>query len=387
MPKAERKQTGNMANDLSNDAKSLTNSNLTSLQTQQNDAKTRQASGFNNAYEGYLNQQKTGGYDEGRLTSLRANVDDIGKTGGYDPERLANLRTQFDTYSKSGGFDPNELSYIRSKGKDFVDNGGYDAGSTGTIRSGYTDFATTGGFNEGDKVNFRNNATNGVSSVYKGLQAQAANERAKTGGLGSGGALLALGRQGANAYADAQLAAENDLNAQIRSGKLSGLSGLTNFESGLADRKQNALRGLGDIESAVASNNRSVMDSSRALESDVAGGRLKGIGLGADLETSVANNRNAANKGFADLYNTATGETTELGNQVLRTLGLRFDNQAQAAQIMQELSRQPGVLQSILNSATQIGGMITGGITGLQGLGGIKVPVSGKLGQNDIYGG
>ena len=75
-------------------------------------------------------------------------------------------------------------------------------------------------------------------------------------------------------------------------------------------------------------------------------------------------NKLAGLAGETSLYNTNTGEISDMGHQILQGLGLKYSTQAQANQILAALSNTPGILDNI----QRIGGMVSGGLGAFAGL-------------------
>lgn len=184
--------------------------------------------------------------------------------------------------------------------------GGYDPKTLNALLSGYGDLATTGGFTPAQSQAFVRQATEGTQATYGTLEDQAKRARIATGGLGTGGALSQMARQ------LGQVQGTNTLNANVALNEL---------------QTSNKLAGLGG-------------------EANVAG--------------SVAGNRLAANEMINQLYNTTTGQVSDLGNKLLKTLGLDFATQGEAINALTQLSRNPGLFQTILGDLISAGGAAAG---------------------------
>ncbi len=85
------------------------------------------------------------------------------------------------------------------------------------------------------------------------------------------------------------------------------------------------------------------------------------------LNTMKNENRFRGLAGETSLYNTNTGEVSDMGHQILQGLGLKYQTENQANQILQSLANTPGLLDNIM----KVGGMVAGGLTG--GLGGLAM--------------
>lgn len=165
------------------------------------------------------------------------------------------------------------------------------------IASQYSPIATTGGYTPQQASQFVEQATEGTGATYGALEQQAKNNAVATGGLGTGGGLSQMARQLSQAQGTNTLNAEVALNQSQTQNKLAGLGG-------------------------------------EAAATEAAGSQLN------------------------QLYNTTTGQVTSLGNQVLQTLGLDFSTQEQAAGILQNLSTNPTLLQSVLGGVGAVAGAL-----------------------------
>jgi len=103
-------------------------------------------------------------------------------------------------------------------------------------------------------------------------------------------------------------------------------------------------------------------------EAGVAKGATVAGGLASGLESGVAKGVDAANQGLAGLFSTQTGQVTDLGNQILKGLGLQFGTEAQGAEILQALSKNPGFFQTMLGDIIGLGGAAGGVMTGIGNL-------------------
>jgi hypothetical protein len=184
--------------------------------------------------------------------------------------------------------------------------GGYDPTQLAQIEGGYTNIANTGGYTPQQAQQFIQQATEGTNATYGALEQQAKQAQQATGGLGTGGALSQMARQLGQVQGQNTVNAETALNQQQTANTLSGLGG----------------------ESNVAGN--------------VAGNTLQG--------TETANNQ------LSQLYNTTTGQVTQLGNQMLQSLGLDFGTQEEAANTLAKISQNPSMFQSLMGT---IGGAVT----------------------------
>jgi hypothetical protein len=321
------KSQTNAATDASNTLISQANQQLPpviqGLQNQQNTAIQRQTDLYNQALGGFQQQQTTGGYDPTQLASLRQNLAGMQATGGFDPTQLASIRQQ---YGQVG----NELS-------GFLPSGGMDPAQLAAINAGYGGLASTGGYTPAMQQQFMQQATDPSRALAANLTG-AAQRSAAAGGGGGGAAEAAIaniqGTLGDQAAVNARNAALG-LNQQITQNRLAGLSGLT----GVQGQLQQGRLGITGQQTGLGT-------AQAGLEGAVAGARQGVAGLQSGLESGVAQGVQRANVGIQGLFDTQTGAVSDLGKQVLAGLGLQYGTEAQGAQILQELSKNPGLFQT-----------------------------------------
>ena len=286
-------------------------------------AQTQAGRTFSEAESGYQQQQKTGGFDVDQLANLRTTLSGMQPLGGYDPTQLANLRTQYGA--------------LQGQLAGMAPSGGYDPDQLAKTLGGYGSMADTGGFSAADRQNFLNQATRGSTATASNLAAAAARNAAATGG-NAGAALANIQRQAGQQQADATTGALTSLNQQINANKLAGLGGLGGTEAQLAAARQ----GITGQQAGLAG-------QQAGLEGDVAGGSRAVAGLQSGLESGVAQGVQGANAGLAGLSGQAQTAATAAQQQILQALGLQFGTQAQSAQILTELSKNPGLFQTGFN--------------------------------------
>jgi hypothetical protein len=232
-------------------------------------------------------------------------------TGGYDPTQLANMRSTLATWMPQGGLDPTQLAQTQA---------------------GYGAMAQTGGFDPAARSQFMNQATSGQQALIGSLSGAAQRSGAATGG-NIGAALGNIARTGGEQLAAGTTGAATALNQAINQNKLAGLAGQAGVNAQLASARQGAL------------------------------------GLQSGLESGVAGGVQAANRGIQGMFDTQTGQINAAGNQLLSALGLQFGTQQQATNALVQLSRNPGLFQTILGDVIGAGGAAAGAAAGL----GVKV--------------
>lgn len=362
--------------------------------------------------EGWQNQAKefteSGGYDPGQLQKVREGFEGVSKTGSIDPAEMERVKGGYADLSKSGSLDPAAMAKVSEGYGNLATHGSLNPEETAKIRagygqiansevdpeylkhiarirSGYEGFADTGGFSDAERASFKRGATAGVPAAYNVLMGEARRKRAATGGLGGGGEISQMARQLGETSARANTAAENDLASQIRAGKELGLGGLqTTNENylGATDKNvQNRLSGLGglsDVERGVTEGASIGLAGQKGVEefkTKTAEEALKGSadlnqqattssinatkGL-SEQESQLALNRISSMKSGGELaqaaFNTETGEVTDIGNQVLKVLGLASDDQRANLKTLQDLSNTPGVFDNIIRFGTMAAG-------------------------------
>lgn len=168
------------------------------------------------------------------------------------------------------------------------------------------DMATTGGYTPAQETAFKNQATSGVKNTYDVLAQNAQQNMTRTGAASGPAAISQMARQGAQAQATAATGANVALNTQENANKATGLSQLNNANSGLTS--------VGNAQANVAGIDKS-------------------------------------------LYDTDTNTVTTEGAQLLQNLGLKYNTQAQAQQLLSTLASQTkGPMDNIMSVAnTAIG--------------------------------
>jgi hypothetical protein len=205
-------------------------------------------------------------------------------------------------------------SYSAAGLESIASGGGYDPGQLASITGGYQSFADTGGFTPQQSTDYINAATSGVTGTYNTLMGQQQRQRAAQGLGAGGGEYQSLARDLTTAQDQADLNARANLAQQTNANKLAGLGGLTS------------------------------------------------------VNQSRVSNELAANQGLNQLYNTATNQVTAMGQQLLSALGLQFGTQQEAISFLTQLSKNPGLFQTIMGDIGSIGGAAAGVMGGIGGL-------------------
>ena len=331
----------------------------------QSAADTRASAAFNDAYGGLKDQQITGGFQSDQSAALHQNTDNLMKTGGYDPN--STLSGDMKNATSSGGFDPNKLSGLYSQGQDMASTGGIDPNASAQVMAGYGDMASTGGYTDQAKSNYLNRATSGVTQTYNSLAEQSMRDKARTGGLGTGGGMDAMARHLSQDQASSTLNANDSLNTQINRNKLEGLGGLDTSSRGAAGLKQNALAGMGSLAANEAAGRMQGLGQQSQLESSQASGRRDANSQGIDLSNKEAIGRQMANSGMSHLYDSASGQVSEQGRQMLASMGLNIQNNDQALRILLGLATSQVTGRGItgqIGDSVAIAGQVASGASG-----------------------
>jgi hypothetical protein len=291
-------------------AKSQTNAATSGSTALINDA-TTQAGPGSPLYNSIMGTQSTAAGNQASLLSGAesgiSNLQNLSSTGGYNPSQLAGLTTQTANMTSTGGYDPSQLA---------------------ATMGGYSNLATTGGYTPQQAQQFVQEATEGTQATYGALEQQAKQNATATGGLGTSGGLSQMARQLSQVQGQNTLNAEVALNQSQTANKLAGLGGETS------------------LESSVAGNKIAAQGQQLGLASNVAGNTLQG--------------NESANSQLSQLFNTETGQVTATGQQLLSSLGLDFSTQGEAINALTQLSKNPGLFQTILGDLTSAGGSAAG---------------------------
>jgi len=189
---------------------------------------------------------------------------------------------------------------------DLLNSATGNIGALQDISKAYEPFAQTGGFDPKQSQQFIQQATEGIGSTYGALEDQVRRSQTATGGLGTSGGLSQMARQLSQAQSKGTLDAQVALDQQKTANKLAGLGG-------------------------------------EVTATGIAGNQLN------------------------QLYNTTTGQVTQLGNQILSTLGIDFSTQAEAASILDQISKNPSLFQTIGEFIKSAGGGVGAAAGGIGG--------------------
>lgn len=307
------------------------------------------------ALNAFTQDVTTGGFNPDMLNTLRSNLASLIPTGGMDPTQLDAIRNQFDT---AGG----SLQRGANIAEGFTGtSGAMNPETLNAALKGYGTFAETGGYTPEQQQAFIRQSTSGLPATYDTLAKNLAISRSASGGQTPGGETAQLARQLGQQQATATTGAKTALDQMINANKLSGLAGETGLGENVAGQRLSATGLLGSMGSAQGS----LAGARGGLESTLAGLRQGAAGLQTGLESDVAKGSLAGASGLSGLYDTSTGQITQLGQQVLQTLGLNFSNQQDALAALVKLADAQGrgfmgVLTDLSNVAKNFGEAASG---------------------------
>jgi hypothetical protein len=130
---------------------------------------------------------------------------------------------------------------------DIASTGGYDPSVVGRLSGGYQNLATTGGIDEAGATAMRNRAAEGAKSVYSVLGDSAQRQAAAGGGSASAIELSALNRGGGQAASRAVTDTDANIAGLRQTGTIAGLSGESNLQGDVAKGRQTGVAGQASL--------------------------------------------------------------------------------------------------------------------------------------------
>jgi len=194
---------------------------------------------------------------------------------------------------------------------------------------GYRDFANTGGYSEQDIADLRARGTSPVRAAYANAQANIERAKAIGGGYAPNyiAATAKMTRDQSQQASDAMQAVNAKLAEDIRTGKLAGLSGLSNVGSTMGGMS---------LQDAARILQADMANQSTDLQSQLANQRA-GIDVQGMSEQSrqnkIANQMGVRSLGLqglnarTGLYGTTPGQASMFGNQALQAMNQRLTAQ------------------------------------------------------------
>ncbi len=346
MGKKERQNAENNANTEITRNRQLQDSFIGGQQRELDQARTDSSRLRGNIESRFNEFSESGGMDPTQTGILRDRTSQLWQNGGYD--NLSGLRSRLRETSTTGGFDPTQLEALRREGAARQDTGGFNPEMLGRLRTGYTGMIDNGGVTDDEANAFRRHATAGVGATYSSLRTELGRRSAITGGYAGGGETAAMARQAAQEAARAGTGAEVDLAAQRRTGRTAGLTGLSGLESNVAGGVRDVMQQRGELESAVATGRQRGLGMETQLETDVASNRRAAVQAQQDLEQGIASRRIQAAGGLTQLYQADPGYVNALTRSIVDAWSTGGKLNAEQTQILEQLSRQPGLFQNIM---------------------------------------
>jgi hypothetical protein len=373
MGKSERNAAKSMADQTYKKAQTQTDENDKQFKGMLGDAQTRTTDAYNTASDAYKGMGgPTGAYDPEAYKKISSQNDKNIASGGYDPAALNDLRTQQKSNIQTAGYNPEDVAKINKNYDALTANGlgGVNADSAATIRGGYTNFAKTGGLDDATADAMRRRTASGIASTYSTLGSNMVRKQAAQGFGGGGGETAQLARQLGNTQGEALTNTDAEIGKMRQEGMLKGMGGLSEFETGVASGQRQAVAGQGQFAGDQAGHRITATGQSADTEANVAGNRIKASQAEQDLATGAADQRIRAAGGMANLYQASPGYVTDMVKSILQSQQQGGQLSTQQTQIMEELSKQPGLFQTIMNNVMQMGGMAAGIMTGIGAVGG-----------------
>lgn len=184
---------------------------------------------------------------------------------------------------------------------------------------GYTNFAETGGYSPTDIQELRARGTSPIRSAYSNAMMEMDRSRALGGSAGSPNYIAALSRMQRELPEQLSTATTNvnaELANAIRSGKLSGLAGLTGIGSemgGMAGAESGR-----QLQAGIANQGANLQAGMANQNVD-----LQAQGMNEQALQSQRQAQLAALSGQSGLYGTTPGMASTFGNQALNAYGQR----------------------------------------------------------------
>ena len=179
--------------------------------------------------------------------------------------------------------------------------------------TGFQEFSNTGGYSKDDVANLRARGTAPIRAAYANAEREVARQRALQGGYSPNAFALQgrMAREQGQLGADAMQNVEGGLVEARNTGRLSGLSGMTDIE------KQRLAADLKVNEYNTGIKNTAARENTGARNAAAAGSAANNAAAAA---ASRADQLNAL-RGMTSLYGTTPGMAQLYGDQVLSAIG------------------------------------------------------------------
>jgi hypothetical protein len=267
------------------------------------------------------------------------------------------LNKGFQGFAENGGMDPDTINQMRSAYGNIGGPAAVNLQDFAKEKAGYGDLADTGGYSGQDIQRVRAQAARSAPSLYGALRDQQNLNQTKMGGANAGAGAIDFksARQAAQQSANDRLGANIGLSESIRSGKLSGLGGLTGIDTTMGD------------QSLAKAGQENQFNIGKA-------------GIGSNVEGQIANMQQQGKQfglsGLQGLYGQDYAPQRGFENQWLNAIGAQSGaNQGATGLSLQndEVNRSKA-MENIIG----ITGAVAGGMTGM---GGIMNAVGGLAGK------
>jgi hypothetical protein len=354
MGKSQQSQAESMANQNYNQANAQSNEMRQTLmgqlpgQQQQaqalHDTASQSYTGFTGGY---------GSYNPSEYEGIKSQNTQNITSGGYNPEQLSTLRGETAGEAATGGYTPGEVSTLTAGGI-----GGMSPEQVAAVRGGYQNLMATGGLSDATADAMRRQAAGSAQGVYATMGQNLARQQGIAGTGGAGGETAEMARQAGQEAATATTGANAQIGQLRQQGEIAGTQGLGQFETGVGAANRAAL-------SDIAAGRRAGVSEQAGVEANVAKGTLTASQANQDLATNAATQRIQAAGGLVNLYQSQPGYVTSLVNSIIQQQQVGGQLTTQQAQIMDELSKNPGLFANIMQGVTSLGGAAGGVMTGI----------------------
>lgn len=360
MGKSQQNQSQSMANQNYNTAsgdESMMQNNILgmgSVDLQQAQATGQQEQGAAQNYDESTMTSGMGAYNPGTYNALSGQINQNIQTGGYNnPQQLQQLQGDIGTDVSTGGYNEAQVQQMEAGGL-----GGVSAPTQAQLEGGYSGLINTGGISDATATAMQDQAQSAVQGTYASLGQQLAQQNAAQGNV-AGGETAEMARQEAQAASQSVTntnATIGQLRQQGTEAGLSGLGGLSTTEAGLTQ----------GLMTSQAQQEEAGVNQEANLAASQQQGTLASTNAESTLATNAAQQQLQAAGSLQSLYASAPGAAGQLVQEALQNQQVGGTLTSQQAQIMAELSKNPGLFSDIMQGL----GAVSGAASGLMGLGG-----------------
>lgn len=301
-------------------------------------------------YEGMTGPR--GAMEADSADRAHAKFEEFGDTGGY--KDTGNLYNRIHGVQETGGYDPEVLAGLRAQYADLGGIGGINEEQAAKIRGGYGGLIDTGGISETTAEAMRRRSASGVESVYSTLGADLARRRAVQGGFGGGGETAQMARQMSGEQAKAVTGTEAEIGKLRQGGTIAGLGGLSEFERAAGEARRAGLAEGRLLEGGVAAGRREGVGQEITQQGAEARNRIEATQSQANMLAEEGRQRITAAGGLQRLYESDPGYVRTMIQSILQQQQIGGQLSTAQAQIMAELSKQPGLFQNIMQGVQAV---------------------------------